>query len=119
MDTNTDYVNLLTNNGEINLNIIFLETNTGKKSRSAQDTNILYHCLMNYLSKVGKAKVSVWNSQYKVNGLLSGNLLLKVIIWECHIDTNATTTSSRTQLSSLDAYTGIIGFYSTKFNAHV
>ena len=61
----------------------------------------------------------MWNIQYKVNVLPSGNLLLKLIIWEIHLDTNATTTSIRTQLSSLDAYIGTIWCDITKFNAHV
>ena len=68
-DANMDYVNLLTNHSEINLNMIkiYKETYIGKESRSAQDTNMLYHCLMNSLSEVGKSKVSMWNSQYKVS----------------------------------------------------
>ena len=70
-DVNTDYVKLLTNNGEINLDMIknVEETYIGKESRAAQDTNMLYRCLMDFLSKVGKAKVSVWNSQYTFNRL--------------------------------------------------
>ena len=86
---------------------------------TAQDTNMLYHCLINSLSKVGKAKVFVWNSQYKFNRLPSGNILLKVIIRESHFDTNVTTTSIRTQMSSLDAYIGSIWCDITKFSAHV
>ena len=74
---------------------------------------------MNSLSKFGKAKVSMWNSQYKVNGIPSGNLFLKVIIQENRLDTNATTSSIRTQLSSLDAYIVTIGCYVTNFNAHI
>ena len=81
-DMNTDYVNLITNHDEINLNMITNseEIYIGNELREAQGTNILYHCLMNSLSKFGKYKVSVPNSQYKVNGLPSGNLWLKFII---------------------------------------
>ena len=58
MDENIDYVNLLMNHGDININMItkFDETYIRKESRAAQNTNILYHCLMNYLSKVGKLR---------------------------------------------------------------
>ena len=45
--------------------------------------------------------------------------MLKVIIWESHIDTNAKTTSIRTQLSSLDAYIGTIGCDIKNFNAYI
>ena len=81
-DANMDYVNLHTNHGEINLNMItnFEETYIGKESRAAQDTNMMYHCLMDSLSKVGKYKVSLWKSQYKFNGLPSVHLLFKVIV---------------------------------------
>ena len=92
LDANTDYLNLLTNHGEINLNKItkFEETYVRKESRAAHDATMLYHCLMNSVSKVGKAKVSVWNSQYKVNRPPSGNLFLKLIIRKSHLYTTAT-----------------------------
>ena len=50
-EANTDYVNLLKNKGENNINMItkFEETYIGKESRAAQDTNMMYHCLMNLL----------------------------------------------------------------------
>ena len=50
-EANTDYVNLLKNKGENNINMItkFEETYIGKESREAQDTNMMYHCLMNLL----------------------------------------------------------------------
>ena len=78
-----DYINVLTNKSENIFNMMtkFEEKYIGKESRAAQDTNMLYRCLMDFLSKVGKAKVSVWNSQYKFNGLPSVNIFLKVIIW--------------------------------------
>ena len=71
-NVNADYVIIVIDHGEINLNTIkkFEETFMGKELRIAQKTNMVYHCLMNSLSKVGKPKVSMWCSQYKVNGLL-------------------------------------------------
>ena len=74
---------------------------------------------MNSLSKVGKAKVSLCITKYKINGITLGNILPKVIIREIHLDNQAKTTSIRPQLSSLDAYIGTIGCNITKFNAHV
>ena len=49
----------------------------------------------------------------------SGNLLLKVLVRESHLDTNATTSWIITQLSSLDEYTMIIGSDIGRFNFHV
>ena len=74
---------------------------------------------MNLFSKVGKYKVSVWNIQYKVNRLLSANILPQVVIWESHLNTKTTTTSIRTQLSSLNDFIGTIGCDITKFNFRV
>ena len=50
---------------------------------------------------------------------MSGNLLLKVIVRESHLDTNATTGTIRTKLSSLDEYIVTIGSDITKFNGYV
>ena len=61
----------------------------------------------------------VWEEQYKIKGKPSGNILLKIIKRESHLDSNATTTSIRNQLSSLDQFITTIGCDITKFNAHV
>jgi hypothetical protein len=87
--------------------------------RPAQDTYMLYKCLMKSISKEGKSKITIWKDQYHVNGLPSGNLLLKVIIRESHLDTNATISTIRTKLSNLDTYMLTIGGDITKFNTYV
>ena len=62
---------------------------------------------MNSLTKEAKeAKdvITIWEDNYRVYGLPSGNLLLRVIVRESHIDTNATKSSTRTKLSNFDTY---------------
>ena len=120
-DPNTDYKNLLTNHGEITLEQIrrFEASYIMTSMQAAQDTSMLYLCLMSSLSKQGKTKIMVWEQQYKINGFASGNLLLKIIIRESHLDSNATTTVIRRQLSSLDTYINTIGCDITKFNGYV
>ena len=49
----------------------------------------------------------------------SGNLLLKIIVRESHLDTNATSASIRTKLTDLDRYLPTIGNDITKFNTYV
>ena len=88
-------------------------------SRVAQDTAHLHLCLMNSLTQVGKDKVHLWSDQFILNGQESGILLLKVIIRESHLDTNATTNSIRTQLSNLDEYITTIRCDIIKFNEHI
>ena len=96
----------------------------GGEVRPAQDSYMMYQCLLNSLSKEAKIKVQVWESEYIImndNGTYvpSGNLLLKVIIRESHLDTNATTQSIRTKLSNLDLYIQTINCDISKFNGYV
>ena len=85
----------------------------------AQDTAHLHLCFMNSLTQAGKDKFRLWSDQLILNGREYGILILKVIIWERHLDTNATTNSIRTQLSNLDEYITTIGCDIIKFNEHV
>jgi hypothetical protein len=113
--------NLIENYGQISLDTIqaFEATYIDQPIRPAQDTYMLYKCLMNSISKEGKSKIMIWRSQFHVGGLPSGNLLLKVIIRESHLDTNATISTIRTKLSNLDSYMLSIGGDIEKFNTYV
>ena len=112
--------------GRISLESIaeFERTYLGQELRTAQDSYMLYMCLLNSLTKEAKMKIQIWESEYIIQNLQgtkipSGNLLLKVIIRESHLDTNATTQSIRTKLSNLDRYIITIGNDITKFNGYV
>ena len=74
---------------------------------------------MNSLTQAGKDEVCLWSDQFILIGREPGILLLKVIIRESHLDTNATMNSIRTQLSNLDEYIATIGCDIIKFNEHV
>jgi hypothetical protein len=74
---------------------------------------------MSSLSKEVKKKILDWEEQYMVNGFSSGNLLLKIIVRESHLDTNATSSSIRTKLTDLDRYLPTIGHDIVKFNTYV
>ena len=102
----------------------FEKSYLGLESRAAQDSYILYKCLLSSLSKEARMKIESWEDEYIVlndqgTKIPSGNLLLKVIIRESHIDTNATTQSIRMKLSNLDEYIVKIGSDITKFNGYV
>ncbi len=120
-DPTNNLVYLIDNYGQIPLATIrayettYLQTST----RPAQDTIMLFKCLMNSISKEAKNKILIWRNQYSINGYSSGNLLLKIIIRESHLDTNATTSSIRTKLSRLDSYIVTIASDITKFNGYV
>ena len=59
--TPTKYTNLLTNHGELDIEDVlkFEESYINTPTRAAQDTNMLYHCLIGSLSKAGRTKVMV------------------------------------------------------------
>lgn len=116
-----DLVNVLTNYGEFSLQHLkaFASTYVSTPTRAAQDSIMLYECMWNSLSKIGKAKVWVWKEDFHLNAIPTGILLLKVIIREAHIDTNATVRHLREKISSLDDFIATIGHDVEKFNAHV
>jgi hypothetical protein len=107
-DGNPVQENLIKNYGTISLEQVVESERQyiNKQEREAQDTYMLYKCLMASLSSNAKKKVSLWSNQYRIGDdeVCSGVALLKIIIRESHLDTNATTNQIRTKLSSLDTY---------------
>ena len=97
-DQIADTENLIRNYGTVSLERIrsFEELYIDRAVRPDQDTNMLYHCIMNSLSKTGKQKLNVWKKHFMIGMYTSGNLLLKVIVREIHPDKNATTSWIRT-----------------------
>jgi len=79
----------------------------------------IHECIRNSISKEGRAKITIWEKDYTIRGYPSGNLLLKVMIRECYLDTNATSGGIRAKLSSLDAYLPTVGYDVLKFNMYV
>jgi hypothetical protein len=78
----TNYISLLMNYGELSLEKIMAYecTYLGTNTRYAQDAHMLYVCIMNSLTLTAKDKVNIYKEQFHINGLPSGNLLLKVLI---------------------------------------
>ena len=117
----TNFRSIIDFHGEITLEHLtdFEATYVGAQNRAAQDSAQLYCCLMASISKEGEHKILVWEDQYNLNELGSDNLLLKVIVRESHLDTNATSSSIRTKLTDLDRYLSTIGHDIVKFNTYV
>jgi hypothetical protein len=115
--------NLIENYGTLTLEQVVISElqYIEEEGRAAQDTYMLYKCLMASLTSDAKKKVSIWSSQYRIgeNSFCSGVALLKVIIRESHLDTNATTNQIRTKLSSLDQYITTIDSDIGRFNQYV
>ena len=95
------------------------ETYIDLPTRYSHDANLLYECLMNSLDLNARAKIIIWKEDYWCKDFPSGNLLLKVIIREWHLDTNVTISGIRNRLSSLDSYLPTIDYDISKFNMYV
>ena len=120
-DVNGNPTNLLTEYGTLTVEQVRAheESYLNTQTRNAQDSNLLYECIMNSISTECKAKLTIWKKEYKCDNLPSGNLLLKILIRECHLDTNATVGGIRNRLSALDTYLPTVGYNITKFNMYV
>jgi len=116
-----DTQDFLSHYGEINLGHCREHALTyyNQQTRAAQDSMMLYTCVMNSLSRTGRNKITGFRNQYTINGTPVGILLLKVIVRESHIDTNAMTTYIRDQLSRLDEFLPLIDYDIGKMNLHV
>ena len=79
-------------------------TYMNEDAREAQDSFMMYHCLMNSLTDTAQKQVRTRGNvhPFMFGGKGSGPVLLKLIIMVSHVDTRATITSVRTKLSSLD-----------------
>ena len=114
--------NLIDNYGTISLEQV-VESELqyiNEQGRDAQNTYMLYKCLMSSLTNNAKKRISLWSEQYRIgdNDLCSGVALLKIIIRESHLDTNATTNQIRTKLSNLDSYILTVDSDIGKFNQY-
>ena len=103
-DPNSPVKNLLKFYGEISWDQIYEydDTYVHNNTRAAQDSRMLYECIMNSLTKEAKNMITIWEDDFFIGTLPSGNLLFKVVLRESHIDTNATVSTIIARLSSLD-----------------
>ena len=74
------------------------------KTRNAQDDVMLFECIMKSLTASTIRKLSLCTNDYKVHDQPCGILLLKLVISEARIDSNATAAMARLALSSLDKH---------------
>ena len=103
----------------------FLAANAGAQGRLAQDSKILFDLLMGSLSTQGTTRIEIWKHQYCIQVdpnddtvYDSGGCLLKVIVRESYLDSTATVSSIRLELSSLDDYVHENGTDIVGLNAH-
>ena len=89
------------------------------ESRISQNSKILFDLLMNSLTAKGAQRIQVWRSQYTVDGMDAGACLFKIIVRESYLDSNATVSTIRLNLTNLDEYIRTNGSDLVAFNAYV
>ena len=112
---------LLTQYGTISHESLVAHADTyiSVNSYNAQHAQWMYHCIMGSLTTMGKTKVILCSSKYMHAGRFSGPLLLKVIIQETSVNSNASFRQIRDNLTSLDSYMRFIKSDILAFNMHV
>ena len=98
-----DLLDLSTNHGMFTLEHLrnFATTFINNQSRAAQMNIQMVKCILASLTLPGFRKVQTWHTDWHIGELPSAHLLIKIIIRESFIDTQATTRILRAHLSSL------------------
>ena len=114
-------VNMITDYGRLTLEEIkaYETTFIGQNTRNSQNSKMLHDLIMNSLSPTGIQRIQIWTNETKVNGEDAGGCLFKVVIRESYLDSNATVTTLRLNLTNLDRYIETNGSDIVAFNAYV
>lgn len=124
-DGNGNQYNIINEYGRLSFEEIrnHVSTYAATESRQAQNNNQMYHCIMNSLTKDGQAKILAEQSKYHTgegnNRRPSGPLLFKLLMQKAVIDTRATASLLRENLSSLDTYMPTVNSNIEDFNKYV
>jgi hypothetical protein len=120
-DPNSPTDSLLELYGQIDMERIrrYERTYIHTEVRIAQDTEMMAKCLMASLTEDAVAKIMLVEDEYHIAGEPSGNLLLRIIIRESSLDSNATATVIRTKLSTLEHYMPQVKSNIKEFNTYV
>lgn len=116
------FVDLVDNYGQLSLRQVreFAATYVTTPTRASQDSTQAYYCLMGTLTDHAEQVIRLCKPDYMIGDIPAGMPLLKVVMREATVDTNATINMMRTRLSNLSEYmTDVAKFDVPKFNAYV
>ena len=99
-------VNMLDNYGTVSLEQVRAHASTyvNVQNRAAQDSMLVFQAVMKSLTKECLDNVRNKAALYTVNGIPSGTSLVRVLIQEARMDTNATIKRITSQISALPNY---------------
>ena len=117
---NNEQINLFTGYGRLTTEQITIDsTYIGNQDRQAQNNAQLYHCIKNSLTAEAERKILAERDLYHINGQPSGPLLFKLLMQKAIIDTWATSSLMRENLSNLDSYMTTVKSDIEEFNRYV
>ena len=117
---NNQGINLLTEYGRITTDDITANaTYMGMQNRLAQNDAQMYHCIKNSLTPEAERKILAERESYHINNVPSGPLLFKLLMQKAIIDTWATSSLMRENLSNLDSYITTVKSDIEEFNRYV
>ena len=114
-------INMVSDYGRVTLEQVtaWVLTLIHGNNRNNQNSKLLFDLLTNSISIEGLQRVQLWRNHYELNSLVSGECLLKVIICESYLDSNATVSTVRLNLTNLDEYILSNGTDIVAFNVYV
>ena len=112
---------LLEHDGEFTLEEVttWVTSYISQENRASQDDAMLFSCILNSLSSEGKIRVYNRSKDFMVDNSESGTLLLKVVLEESGLQTNATVMKAKSDLANLSETMVKLGHNVSKFNDHV
>ena len=121
LNPESEYVNILTNHGELTMEQIraFESTHINFNTRAAQDTHTMCRCVLHSINKSAIKRISVWKDEHTIDGRVSGNPAFKVLSRESGLDTKTTTTFIRNRLANLADLMKKMGDDALRFNTQV
>ena len=90
-----------------------------RQTRQSQHSYQMYECLVNSLTEAARVKISPDSDQYTINGVRCGPMLYRYMMGKASIDTRATLSFIRENISNLDTYISTVGSNITTFNEYV
>ena len=120
-DPLNNLLDITTNHGRLTLDHIrtFCTTYVNTQTRAAQENIQVVRCILSSLTLPGFRKVQTWHTDWHIGERPCAFMLLKVLIRESYIDTQATTRILREHLSSLPERLGELNGDIDQFNAFV
>ena len=91
----------------------------GQQTRAAQNAVMTCYCIMSSFTEDTYLKVLTETDKFTINGNPDGPCLFKYLVDAVNIDTRATITHIRTNLSNLDSQISALNYDIERFNLYV